>query len=118
MKNSELEVLSARQVKKSAFTRYFPKITASGATFQFNDPLIQYKIPGGNLPVYDGNPANLATPTEFAYFPGISLSLLNRGTVGSATAVQPLLRAADHSWQSTGSSRSGSKQREKDTFGK
>ena len=90
IKNSELEILAAQQVKKSAFTRYFPKITASGATFQFNDPLIQYKIPGGNLPVYDGNPANLAAPTEFAYFPGISLSLLNRGTVGSATAVQPL----------------------------
>jgi outer membrane protein TolC len=90
VKNSELEVLAARQVKKSAFTRYFPKVSASGATFQFHDPLIKYTIPGGNLPVYDGNPINLATPTEFAYFPGISLSLINRGTMGAATAVQPL----------------------------
>ncbi len=77
-------------MKKAAFTRYFPKVSASGATFQFRDPLIQYNIPGGNLPVYDGNPINLASPTEFAWFPGISLSLVNRGTIGAATAVQPL----------------------------
>ncbi len=90
VKNSELEILAAQQVKKSAFTRYFPKVSCIRGNLSIQDPLIQYKIPGGNLPVYDGNPANLAAPTEFAYFPGISLSLLNRGTVGAATAVQPL----------------------------
>jgi multidrug efflux pump subunit AcrB/outer membrane protein TolC len=90
VKNSNLEIQAAQQVKKSAVTKYFPKTSAAGASFRFNDPLIQYKIPGGNLPVYDGNPVNLLTPTEFAYFPGISLSMANKGMMGSVTAIQPV----------------------------
>ena len=47
-------------------------------------------MPGGDLPVYDGNPANLPAATQFAYFPGISLSLLDKAAFGSITAVQPV----------------------------
>jgi multidrug efflux pump subunit AcrB/outer membrane protein TolC len=90
VKNSNLEIKAADQVKKAAVTRYFPKTSATGVSFQFSDPLIQYSIPGGNLPVYDGNPVNLLAPTEFAYFPGISLSLIDKGMMGAVTAVQPV----------------------------
>ncbi|MHB9141941.1 MAG: TolC family protein [Paludibacter sp.] len=90
LKNGNLELEASKQVKKAAFTNYFPKVSATGMAFRFNDPLINYNMPGGNLPVYDGNPANLATATQVAYFPGISLSLLDKATVGAITAVQPV----------------------------
>jgi outer membrane protein TolC len=45
---------------------------------------------GGNLPVYDGNPANLLTATQFAYFPSSTMSLLKKGTFGSLSVVQPV----------------------------
>lgn len=90
IKNSRLEIEAAKQTKKNAFTNYFPKVSATGMGFHFNDPLIEYTLPGGNLPVYDGNPANLPGATQFAYFPDISLSLLDKANIGAVTAVQPL----------------------------
>jgi multidrug efflux pump subunit AcrB/outer membrane protein TolC len=90
LKNSNIEILASQQVKKSAFTNYFPKISASAMTYKFNNPLIELDIPGGNLPVYDGNPANLQSPSMFAYFPGISLAMIDNGTLGMLTAVQPI----------------------------
>lgn len=90
IKNSQLELEASKQVKKAAFTNYFPKISATGMAFRFNDPLFKFNMPGGNLPVYDGNPANLATATQFAYFPGISLEMLDKVNVGAITAVQPI----------------------------
>ncbi|MCE5227281.1 MAG: TolC family protein [Porphyromonadaceae bacterium] len=90
IKNSRLEIEAAKQTKKNAFTNYFPKVNATGMFFRFNDPLVEYNMPGGDLPVYDGNPANLATATQFAYFPGISLELLDKANIGAITAVQPV----------------------------
>jgi len=90
VKNGNLEIEASKQVKKTAFTNYFPKVSASGMAVKFNDPLMKYKVAGGNLPVYDGNPANLATATQFAYFPGLSLSVLDKVNYGAVTAVQPI----------------------------
>ncbi|NWJ52665.1 MAG: TolC family protein [Bacteroidetes bacterium] len=90
VRNSNLEIEASKQVKKSAFTNYFPKVSATGMVFRFNDPLVKFSMPGGNLPVYDGNMANLAAATQFAYFPGISLSMLDKMNMGSVTAVQPV----------------------------
>ena len=90
IKNSRLEIEAAKQTKKNAFTNYFPKVNATGMDVRFNNPLIEYTMPGGDLPVYDGNPVNLPVATQFAYFPGISLSLLDKAAFGSITAVQPV----------------------------
>ncbi len=88
--NKNLDVKSAMQEKKAAFTKYFPQIDATALSFSFNKPLVKFDIPGGNLPVYDGNPANLASATQFAYFPGMSLSMLKKGTIGMVTATEPI----------------------------
>ncbi|MGD9555893.1 MAG: efflux RND transporter permease subunit [Mangrovibacterium sp.] len=90
VKNKALEVESAQEVKKAALTKYFPQVEATALTFRFDKPLMEMELEGGNLPVYDGNPANLPGATQFAYFPGGSLSLLEKGTIGMATAIQPL----------------------------
>ena len=90
IKNSRLEIEASKQTKNAAFTKYFPNMSAQAMSFRFTDPLIDLKIPGGNLPVYDGNPANLATATQFAYFPGMSFSGLDKINTGVIAAVQPL----------------------------
>jgi outer membrane protein TolC len=85
-----IEVKSAEQVKKNAFTSYFPKVDAAAFAMKANRGLIQGEIPEMNLPVYDGNPASLQNPTQFTYFPGMELDLLDEVKVLSLTAIQPL----------------------------
>jgi len=90
IKNAALEVEASRQIKRMAFTKYFPSIEATGMAFKAKNPLMEMNISGGNLPVYDGNPINLINPTQFAYFPDISLSFFKKGSLGLISAVQPL----------------------------
>ncbi len=90
IKNKILDVESSQQVKKAAYTKYFPQVDATAFAYRFTDPLINMDMAGGNLPVYDGNPANLATATQFAYFPGVSIPLIEKGTIGLVTATQPV----------------------------
>ncbi|MVM39245.1 TolC family protein [Spirosoma sp. HMF3257] len=90
LKNSALETEAARQIKKNAYTSYFPKINAQVLGIQAIDPMVNYQMPGGNLPVYDGDPANLLTPTQFAYFPGASIQALQRTGIGVLSVTQPV----------------------------
>lgn len=90
IKNSALEIEAAKQVKKNAFTNYFPKVSANVFGMQAINPLIEFKMEGGNLPVYDGNPANLDTATQFAYFPEMDLSLMQRQATGVLNIAQPI----------------------------
>ncbi len=90
LKSSALEVEASQKIKQAAFTRYFPNISALGLTVRFSDPLLKIDMPGGNLPVYNGDPTTLPFATEFAYFPGVSLGMLEDLTTGAITAVQPI----------------------------
>lgn len=90
IKNSIAEIEAAREIKKNAYTNYFPKVSAHVFGMQAITPLIEYKMEGGNLPVYDGNPAHLATATQFAYFPGVELNMLQRTGAGILNIAQPV----------------------------
>ncbi len=90
VKNSRLEADAAKQVRWEAFTKFFPAVSAGGLRFESRRNLLEFSTPGGNLPVYDGNPANLAHPAEFAYFPGMNLGMAKTGTFGMISAVQPV----------------------------
>ncbi len=90
IRNSKLEIESSKQVKDAAYTKYFPSVSAQVMTFRFTDPLVKMSVPGGNLPVYDGNLANLTKATQFAYFPGMSISLLDKVNTAVVSAIQPL----------------------------
>ena len=89
-KNSKLEIEASRQIKKSAFTNYFPNISAGGFMWNAKKSLIEMEMQGGDLPVYDGDPANLGSATQFAYFPSSTIGLLKKGTVGYINAIQPI----------------------------
>ena len=90
VKNAQLEIEASKQVKKEALTNYFPKINATATSFKFQESLLQLNVPKGNLPVYNGNPATIPTATQFAYFPGFNFSLIEKGTLGAVTAIQPV----------------------------
>ena len=89
-KNSKLEIEASEQIRKSAFTNYFPSISAGGLMFGANKNLMEIESEGGDLPVYDGDPANLASATQFAYFPSSTMGLMKKGTVGYVNVVQPI----------------------------
>lgn len=90
IKSAELKYSESSQLKKDAFTKFFPNVSAGAVAIKANDYLLKEKIPEANLPVYDGNPVNLLTPTEFAYFPGMDLNLFDYANMGYVTAVQPV----------------------------
>lgn len=90
LKAANLEVQKADELKKEAFTNYFPKVSVTGGAYYAFDPLLDQQIGEVNLPVYDGNPANLATPTQFAYFPGLDIQMFEYYALGVANVVQPI----------------------------
>ncbi|HOT15489.1 MAG TPA: efflux RND transporter permease subunit [Bacteroidales bacterium] len=90
IKEAVSDVVQSEQVKKNAFTNYFPKVSASATAIKLNDYLIKAKIPQMNLPVYNGNPATLATATQFAYFPETPVNVLNYLNIANVIVVQPL----------------------------
>jgi outer membrane protein len=89
-KNSRLETEASHQVRKSTFTKFFPDISATGFGLSSSKSLIEMKTQGGNLPVYDGNPANLQSATQFAYFPSTTTGMLKDATFGILSATQPV----------------------------
>ncbi|WP_113663263.1 TolC family protein [Pedobacter nanyangensis] len=90
VKNSALEVSAAQEMKKEAYTNYFPKVSATAMGMQALDPLLEMKMQGGNLPVYDGNPANLGSATQFAYMPDVNIGLFNQMALGYVNILQPV----------------------------
>ena len=58
--------------------------------FEAQRNLMEIQTQGGDLPVYDGDPANLGSATQFAYFPSSTMGLLKKGTVGFLNVVQPV----------------------------
>lgn len=101
VKNSMLELEAAKESKQEMFTNYFPKVTASAIGMQALDPLLEIKMKGGNLPVYDGNAANLAGAAQFAYMPDVNMGLFNQAGLGYVNVLQPVyaggkIKTANH----------------------
>lgn len=90
VQESRLEVEAAEETRKAVETKQYPQVSASTTGLLAWSPLVEFEMAGGNLPVFDGNPANLAKATEFAYFPGGAIEMAGRAFAGALTAVQPL----------------------------
>lgn len=90
LKESQLKLEASEKVKKDAFTKYFPTVSASGFAFKSSKDFLDIKTEAMDLPVYDGNTANLAAATQFAYVPPISIQTLDYANTAMVTAVQPL----------------------------
>lgn len=90
LKESRLKLEASENVKQNAFTNYFPKVSASAFVVRSSDYLLDIQTPEMNLPVYDGNPANIGTATQFAYIPALSIQSLDYANTAIVTAIQPL----------------------------
>jgi multidrug efflux pump subunit AcrB/outer membrane protein TolC len=87
---SEFDVKAAKEQHRYAFTNYFPVVSISGTAMRSSDYLMKLKTPEMNLPVYDGNPANLATATQFAYIPPIAINALDYMNVANVSVALPV----------------------------
>ena len=90
IKGAVFDVKAATEERKSAFTEYFPKISASALAMKSTDYLLKLKTPEMNLPVYDGNPANIATATQYAYVPSTPINALDYLNTASIDITLPL----------------------------
>ncbi|MFA6811787.1 MAG: TolC family protein [Bacteroidaceae bacterium] len=66
LKNSDLEVMSAEQTSKEAYTKYFPKVEASAFSFSNTRSLVSVDLSG------------------------IQVNMLKSGTTAGITAIQPI----------------------------
>jgi len=87
---ARLQVRASGEVRKNAYTNYFPKVSASALAMKSSDYLIKGQIPEMNLPVYDGNPANLLNATQFTYFPSTAINLIDYLNMASLTVALPI----------------------------
>ena len=85
-----LEVQASGEIQKNAYTHYFPKVSASALVMRSTDYLVKGTLPEMNLPVYDGNPANLANATQFAYFPSMEINAIDYLNLASVSATLPI----------------------------
>jgi multidrug efflux pump subunit AcrB/outer membrane protein TolC len=90
IKGAYFDAKAATEERKSLFTNYFPKISATGIVMKSSDYLIKGTTSEMDLPVYDGNPANIATATQFAYVPGIPIKALDYANMASLDVTLPL----------------------------
>ena len=77
LKESQLKLDASEKIKKNAFTKYFPTVSASATAFKSSKDFLDIKTEAMDLPVYDGNLANLSNATQFAYVPRISIQTLD-----------------------------------------
>jgi outer membrane protein TolC/preprotein translocase subunit SecF len=90
IQESKLEIEAAQETREATYTKYYPQVSAAAAGVLAAKPLAEIHTSSGNLPVYDGNAANLATATQYAYLPSSTISMAEHATVFSLMAVQPL----------------------------
>lgn len=87
---ADLEIEASEQSHKAAYTKYFPQVSASALGLVAYKPLVSIKTQGGDLPVYDGDAANRAAATQYAYLPSSSMDAGKNAATISLTAIQPV----------------------------
>jgi multidrug efflux pump subunit AcrB/outer membrane protein TolC len=87
---ARFEVAASSEIRKNAYTNYFPKISASAMAMRSPDYLIKGTIPEMNLPVYDGDPATLEGATQYAYLPSMAISAVDYLNMASISAALPI----------------------------
>ncbi|MFZ4572724.1 MAG: efflux RND transporter permease subunit, partial [Bacteroidales bacterium] len=91
IKDAEMHILASHQQKQEVFTNFFPKVSFTAFALRSADYLMKIETPTMNLPVWDGrNPAQLMNPAQFAYFPALSIGLLDYMNTAAVTVALPV----------------------------
>jgi outer membrane protein TolC len=89
MRSADNAIKQAKEQQKEAFTNYFPQVSATGAGFKTNRDMVKASVSTADL-----LPASLAQviPEQLAAaIPStIPVSMVNKGVITGATAVQPV----------------------------
>lgn len=85
VQNKRLLVESAAEVKKGAFTKYFPSVSAAAGAFWLTRPMIDMDFDLGRLQTNFFSPLSL-----YIDLPSIPMQMMKGGAVGGVTAVQPV----------------------------
>jgi len=90
LENARLDVLAAEQVKRQAFTKYFPTVSATALGYRALNPIFEYGI--GDIDNAQVRQDLYNLWSEYGGSIGIppSISLAEKGTAVAATAMQPL----------------------------
>lgn len=76
IQTGKIDIEAARQTRKEAFTKYFPKISAGAATYKADDNLVKVDIP---------DLTQLGLPV-----PAMEAGMLEEGNLVTASAMQPV----------------------------
>lgn len=87
VKSALSEVTQSEEVKKNAFTNYFPKVSAGISAVKMNDYLVKKKL---QLPVYGDPNADPSSTMPIGFTPAISLNLINYMNIANVMVAQPL----------------------------
>ena len=91
IKDAELQLQASQQQKQEVLTQFFPKVSVSAFALRSADYLMKLETPQMNLPVWDGkDPRQLLNPTQFAYFPALSIGLLDYMNTAAVTVAMPV----------------------------
>lgn len=85
VQNKQLAVESAKEVKKSAFTKYFPSVSAAGGGFWLSNHMMDMDFDLGRFQTNFFSPVSINID-----LPAIPLQMLKYGATGGITAVQPV----------------------------
>ena len=90
LENARLDVLAAEQVKRQAFTKYFPTVSATALGYRALNPMFEYGI--GDIDNAQVRQDLYNLWSEYGGSIGIppSISLAEKGTAVAASALQPL----------------------------
>lgn len=97
LQNSELEIRSATQTKRAAFTKYFPSVSAMGSAFISDANFMDVDLSDVTLDISLSNSILneilQSIIAEYgAIFDGVNINMqmIDRGLVGGITATQPI----------------------------
>lgn len=85
IQNKKLAVESAKELKKEAFTKYFPNVTARGVGFWATDYLINSDFDLGTFQTNFFSPVSISID-----LPSVPVKMIRSGVIGNVMAVQPL----------------------------
>ena len=102
--NSQLSIEAAEQVKKEAFTKYFPSVNAVGAGFRANKPMMTMEMDVSSMmtpltsvltplilwAMQNGAPVDPAALAGLGNMEPQKIDMLEKGVIGVVTATQPV----------------------------
>lgn len=85
VRNGQLAIESAREVKKQAFTKFFPSVSAVGGGFWMSNYMVDMDYNLGRFQTSFFSPFSIAFD-----LPSIPMQMMKSGVTGGVTALQPV----------------------------